>query len=305
VANAQVAAGRLLSGDGAELYIEDESIAATDTRTDEDGGFVLTGFGPGRITIVAGADGIGRSRSLSIPPGEQSVVVDLILETTGGIDGTITSGGQPVADTIVIANPIGATSSNFFVVTGPDGRFALDALTPGTYVVYPMIGGGGNRPKDMFVRAVTIEAGVRATVAIDSSPGPVAMTIKVVTEETGAAVAMAPVIAVQADVDEGSVSELRDGSWVPPELLTGGTAAMYMRMVTFGRPVEIPGMRTGHFSACAIPLPIGDDPAAARAYAEDETLPMKCIKIDVAATPATQTAEIKVPVAWTQPPPAD
>lgn len=302
VANAQVAAGRLLSGDGSELYIENESIAARDTRTDEDGGFVITGFGPGRITIVAGADGIGRSRSLTLPPGDASVVVDLVLEATGGIDGTITSGGQPVADTIVIANPIGATSSNFFVVTGPDGSFALDALTPGTYVVYPMLGGGGNRPKDMIVRAVTIEAGARAEVAIDASPGPVTMTIEVVTEETGAAVAMCPVIAVQADIDEANVSELRDGSWVPPEMLAGGTAAMYMRMVTFGRPVEIPGMRTGHFSACAIPLPIGDDPGAARAYADDETLPMKCIELDVAASPAAQSATIAVPVAWTQPP---
>jgi hypothetical protein len=300
VAGARVAAGKLLSGGGAELYIENESIGARDTTTDEDGGFVLAGFGPQPITIVAGAEGIGRSASLTIPRGEASAVVDLILQPTGGLDGTITSGGRPLADTIVIANPIGAISSNFFVVTGADGSFAFDALTAGTYLVYPMIGGGGGKPKDMVVRAARIEAGGRASLAIEATPGPGTLTVKVVTEEDGQAVAMAPVVVVQAKVDAPNLERLRDGSWIPPELLAGGTAVMYMRMISFGAPVEITGVRTGAHTACAMPLPIGDNPALARTYADDPSLPMKCVAIDVTA--AAQTVEIRVPKAWTLPP---
>jgi hypothetical protein len=82
--------------------------------------------------------------------------------------------GKPLGDTVVIANPVGATSSNFFVVTGPDGTFALDTLAPGAYVIYPMLGGGGGRPKDMYTRKVEVTAVARMKVEIDATPGPIA-----------------------------------------------------------------------------------------------------------------------------------
>ncbi|HEY4059438.1 MAG TPA: carboxypeptidase-like regulatory domain-containing protein, partial [Kofleriaceae bacterium] len=142
VAGARVAAGALLTGGGAELYIEDESIGAKDTTTDERGAFVVEGFPPGPLTVTAGKDGVGRSSSVRIAPSPDSASVDLVLTRTAGLEGTVTRDGKPLADTVVIASPIG-TNQNFFVVTGADGTFALDALTPGAYIIFPMIGGGG------------------------------------------------------------------------------------------------------------------------------------------------------------------
>ncbi len=302
VAGAQVAAGRLLTGGGVELFIDSESLAAQTTETDADGRFVIAGLGPHPLTVLAGRADVGRSASVSVPRGRDSVVLDLVLEPTGGLDGTITRGGQPLADTVVIANPIAAASSNFFVVTGPDGSFALDALAAGTYIVYPMVGGGGNRPKDMYVSRVDVVAGERARVTIDATPGPIAVTVAVQTEE-GAPVLMAPVLLVQARVDAPTMGALRDGAALMAILAPGEVAPMYLR-VHMGAAVEVQGARPGVHTACAVPFPIGDDGGRAMAMQDRaEELPMKCVEVDVAAAPPAMTVTIVVPTAWTRPPP--
>src|SRR5262249_39840377 len=78
VAGGRVAAGPGLTGGGAELYIEDESPGARATETDADGRFVLSGFRTQPLTVVAGKDGAGRSPSVAIPRGPDSVSVDLV-----------------------------------------------------------------------------------------------------------------------------------------------------------------------------------------------------------------------------------
>jgi hypothetical protein len=301
VAGAQVAAGRLLTGGGTELYIEGESLAAQTTETDEDGRFVIAGLSSAPITLLAGRDGVGRSPSVAIPRGKDSVVVDLVLAATGGLDGQITRGGQPLADTVVIANPIGATQSNFFVVTGPDGSFALDALAAGTYIVYPMIGGGGGQPKDMFVTPVEIVAGQRARLAIDATPGPVDLRVEVRSDD-GALVKQAIVLVLEALVDVPTMAQLSDGAALSGILPPGTTAPMYLR-THWGEPLDVKGVRVAPHTACAVPLPIGDDPSRAMAVRDRaEELPMKCVRVDVSPTPGgALPVVITVPAAWTQP----
>ncbi|MCA9679297.1 MAG: carboxypeptidase regulatory-like domain-containing protein, partial [Myxococcales bacterium] len=301
VVGAEVAAGRLLTGGGAELYIENESVVAQSTRTDEDGRFTMTGFLPAPITLVAGLDGVGRSASVTIPRGKASVEVDLVLIATGGVDGVITRDGQPLADTAVIANPVGATRSNFFVVTGPDGTFALDQLAAGSYVIYPMIGGGGNRPKDMYVHLIDVAAGARTAVTIDATPGPIALTVAARTD-AGAPVTVAPVVVTQPVIAAPTMEALADGATLPPELLAGGTLTMYIRTI-MGAPVEIAGVALGPHSVCVTPLPVGDDSSRAMALMDRvDQLPMKCVPYTVTAAPAAQTVTVEVPAAWAAPP---
>ncbi|MBA3500272.1 MAG: sigma-70 family RNA polymerase sigma factor [Deltaproteobacteria bacterium] len=283
VAKAKVAAGTLLTGGGAELYIKDESINAKDADTDENGRFVIDGFSPMAVTIVAGNDK-GRSPSLRIPAGPDSVTVDLVLSPTTGLDGKIMQNGKPLGDTVVIANPVGATSSNFFVVTGADGTFALDTLAPGSYVIYPMLGGGGGRPKDMYTRKVEVALGARTKVEIDTTPGPTTVTVAIKNDK-GDAVAMAGIGMIGAHIDVKSVDQMRDYS-----MLHKGDQVIpiYMRTV-MGGTVDIPGVRTGPVTACAIfGNPMTGDPA---------TVKFKCLQTKVGAG-AKQTITITVPAAW-------
>ncbi|MBZ0235067.1 MAG: carboxypeptidase-like regulatory domain-containing protein, partial [Deltaproteobacteria bacterium] len=298
VPGAKVAAGMILSGGGTELHIPDESVMARDTETDDNGRYVLSGFGPHNITVVAGKEGAGRARSVTVPRGGDSAIVDLVLQAVGGADGKAVSGGQPIADTVVIANPIGAVGSNFFVVTGPDGSFAFDALTPGEYFIYPMVGGGGNRPKDMAMHLLTIDAGTRATITLDATPGPGKLTVAV-DHDKGAPVVLAQVMVLQAQVDAPNLETLRDGTFVPPELRKGGSLMMHSRQA-MGAPTEVEGMRPGKYTVCTVPLPVGDDPSMARFLMDAANLlPMKCAPVTVGDAPSQ--VKLVVPYAWTQP----
>lgn len=248
VAKAKVAAGGLLTGGGTELYIEDESIGAKSTETDENGQFVLEGFPPTALTIVAGKDNVGRSQSLSIPPSSDSATLDLVLAATSGLDGKITRDGKGLGDTVIIANPIAVRASNFFVITGPDGTFALDALAPGAYIVYPMLGGGGGKPKDIYTKKVVVDLGKRTKVEIDTTPGPITLAVTIKTDK-GAAVPTAGVSAIGTALEVKAVDEFRDMSRVPfgPDQVI----PVYMRPAV-GGSVEIPGLRPGVHTICAI-----------------------------------------------------
>jgi uncharacterized GH25 family protein len=247
VAKATVAAGDLLTGGGAELYIKNESINAQDTETDEHGRFVMQGFGQGAVTIVAGKGELGRSASMRLPPGPDSLTIDLALAPTTKLEGKVTKAGAPLADTVIIANPIGALASNFFVTTGPDGTFALDSLAPGAYIVYPMLGGGGGSPKDIYTRKVELVLGKTTHIDVDATPGPVTLTVSVKTDK-GAPVARAQLLAIAAKLDPKTIDEIRDGTHVP---FGDVEVPIHMRGIADGS-AAIEGMRPGDYTLCVL-----------------------------------------------------
>lgn len=291
VAGAKVAAGRLISGSGTELNIPEEGFDVQETTTDEDGRFGLAGFSPAPVTLVAGKDDVGRSVSVMVPRGPSSATVELVLQPTGALDGVVTARGAPVADTAVIASPIGASRSNFFTITGPDGSFALDQLTGGRYMVYPLIGGGGSRPKDLYIRVVDVSAGARARAEIDASPGDLTLDVSA-KDDAGNPVELAQVGLIRATVDAPTMEAMRDAAWLAPQLSAGGTTPLHLRQIR-GAPAKFEGVLAGHYTACVTPFPpSGVDPDAA------EEAPMKCVGVDL---PGPTTLEVVVPAAWVQP----
>ena len=280
VAGATVAAGTSLTGGGRELYVESESPGARSTETDERGWFALDGLPPASLVVVAGKDGVGRSASASIPPGSDGATLELGLAPTTGLAGKVTRGGAPVPDTIVIASPVGAVASSFFVTTGPDGAFALDALAPGAYIVYPMLGGGGNRPKDMYVRRVEVVVGARAHVDVDTSPGAGALAVRIKTDG-GAAPPMAQVVAVGAAIAPRTPEELRDGSLIP---FGDQVIPIYLRGAS-GGAVELEGLRPGPHTVCAV---TGIGP-----FADPASMSMTCAQTKLGG--GKQTVTITVP----------
>ena len=281
IAGATVAAGALLSGGGDELYIKNESIAAKDTVTDASGRFVLSGFPPASLTILAGKTNAGRSTSIQLPPGSDSVALDLVLAPTSGLTGRVTRNGAPLADTMIIASPIGAMWSSFFVSTGPDGTFALDALAPGAYVVYPMLGRGGAVPGSMYMRRIEVALGTKAQVEIDATPGPVTLAISVKTD-TGAPLPQGHVGTVQLAIDPHTVEELRDGTHMP----TDRTIAMHGGTLRDGA-ATIDGLQPGAQTLCAF---LGDPRIAS-------SVKLQCKSLTLTTAPA-QSATLVVPAAW-------
>ncbi|HEY4239004.1 MAG TPA: sigma-70 family RNA polymerase sigma factor [Kofleriaceae bacterium] len=283
VAKAAVVAGALLTGGGTDLYIKDESIATKDTQTDDTGRFVLDGFPPMALTVIAGKTGVGRSASVRLPSGPDSATLDLVLAPTTRLEGTITSKGAPLPDTVVIANPVGAIAQNFFVTTGPDGGFVIDALAPGTYVVSPMIGGGGPGPKNIYLRRVELVAGATARVDIDATAGPITLSLSVKTD-AGAPLPNAAISAIAAPLEPHTVEDMRDGTLLP---VTDQVIPMYLRGERDGVG-SIDDMRPGLHTICVV---LGDMrmPTASTKF--------QCTQKTLSAATA-QSIAIVVPASW-------
>lgn len=297
VADARVAAGSLISGSGTELNIPEEGFNVQETTTDEDGRFIMRNFGEYSLYVVAQGDGIGRSSSVRVPGGKDSAYIDLVLKSTGRLEGVVTMDGKPVPEAVVIATPIGATASNFFTVTGQDGSYALDMLTEGQYAVYPMIGGGGPRPKDMFAREANVVAGQTAKVDVAIKTGSVSLEIAVTADRKP--VVMAQVLLLQADVSAASMEVIRDGTMLVGRA-SDAPLGFYIR-IAMGGPTQVDKLVPDTYTACAVAFPVKDMAGAMKMRDRAEQLPMKCTKVVVKAQPAAQKVTVEVPAEWVTP----
>jgi len=256
VAECEVAGGALLTGDGSTLFIADESIRAQSTQTDAEGRFVLTGFGRHPVTLVAGNEQ-GRSRPLRLSATSDETNLTLVLEPSAALRGSVTLDGKAVAETVVIATAIGSSSS-YFVVSGLDGSFAYDTLPVGDYIVFPMIGGGGARPKDMYVVTAKVLADGGTVLPIRASSGNVSLMVTLQTSS--------------GEPFEGQVLVLEDGAGRIANGLYPGDAFMdgsWLRGQELERPIAISmrgaaasgtrfdRLRSGRVAICVAPRAAG------------------------------------------------
>jgi hypothetical protein len=243
-----------------------------------------------------------------LPRGSGSVSIDLVLAATGKLTGVVRASGTPVGETVVIVSPLGAIASNFFVITGADGSFALDTLTAGHYIVFPMIGGGGGhpgviaRPKDVYMRPVEIARGETTTADIDFEIGAIELELEVKTDD-GTPVAAAAIFVIGIAIDVHHARALRDGGWVGSWLRDNpgvtDPVPLHTRQAMGGK-TSIARMTPRAYSACVVPLPGSFDDMAAMMKVRDqmEKLPMKCQKVEIEASPARQLRVVEVPGTW-------
>jgi hypothetical protein len=117
---------------------------AKSTTTDGDGGYRIGLDRPGtyRVTVPGGGDGWMAVRSLRVEvPDEPEVRRDLVLDSGGGIAGTVhDTNGEPVRGAFVLARPEGTDGAASMrdaghAVTAADGGYAIEGVEPGTYRV--------------------------------------------------------------------------------------------------------------------------------------------------------------------------
>lgn len=107
-----------------------------DATTEADGSFVLAGLDQTVYNVSVQAPGFGSADKQAEPGGEP---LDIVLEPAGVITGRVTDDrGQPIESFRVAARlneGLMRRAPRFEDVTSEDGRFSLDGLAAGTYVL--------------------------------------------------------------------------------------------------------------------------------------------------------------------------
>jgi hypothetical protein len=145
--------------------------ATTETASTADGSFSLEGLEAGSYDVSAAADGLAKSVARGVRSGEKNLV--LRLETGGTLRGMVRQRetAQPVAGFSIVLWPVrGAFERGMPEVRtffAPDGRFEIEALLPGDYVVTALSGGSPSAEE----RRVAISAGAVRDVVLDLTSG--------------------------------------------------------------------------------------------------------------------------------------
>jgi protocatechuate 3,4-dioxygenase beta subunit len=100
---------------------------------DPEGRYRIESLGAGPWRISARAEGLGRevSAPLSLAPDQRDAFLDLEFTTGYALTGAVTRGGNAVEGALVSVHGVDSAGA----VTGPQGRFRIGPLTPGSYQV--------------------------------------------------------------------------------------------------------------------------------------------------------------------------
>jgi hypothetical protein len=161
-------------------------------RTHDDGSFALADLVPGDYDLVAGhaswaggilrtPDGTDEARARATVVAGAVATVKLVVEPmTGTITGTVEGpDGAPAGDAFVTATreaaggdvesaQAGATSDRP-VVTGPDGRFQLTRLSPGSYTISAERASGGHGQVEHVAAGGVATLRIRPTASISGT----------------------------------------------------------------------------------------------------------------------------------------
>jgi hypothetical protein len=137
VAGARVDVANSYDSDTFPMLIDRYEHGHSKPETDADGRFEAGGLVPGPVTVqVAHPDYAPQEQRVEIPEGTAPSETVVRLSQGGVVAGTVRDGaGQPVAEAGVFLSPDDPFSieSHPPVVTGPDGRYEIRRVRPGTY----------------------------------------------------------------------------------------------------------------------------------------------------------------------------
>jgi hypothetical protein len=150
-------------------------------------------------------------------------------------------------------------TSKFFVLSGPDGHFALDVLAPGPQLVCAFV----NRRKDLLVRAVDIEPGRRAHADLEVHSGPIMLTVDARDDAGRPIDAHVLVTSPAVEPADGETLAALRARFTPAE-----PTVLYQR--DGAGPLSFEGLAPGRYAICAARL----GPASA----------LRCLVRDLGAT---------------------
>ncbi len=294
VANATVAYGRQLIGNGESMTLEigqqlDERLGVRRTTTDQRGEFRISGIGKDDGVVAAEQADQGRSHPVDVPGGEDDAVVELALAPLGAVEGIVRHNGEPAAQAALILGSTASGRQSTRAQTGPDGTFALGKVPAGTYKLTAMLGTGLGA--NMTSKPVEVGPGETARVELDLRTGNIEVKV-VVKGVDDAPIDAAQVFLFEGEMKLSSADQLMKAFNDPKN--QGGAK---MSIAFMPRPASFSKTVAGAYSACVIPIngDLADPKFNARLQRHVTSLRVYCQPLAVAESPDHQEFTAVVP----------
>jgi len=295
VQGALIRAGRTIFGDGSSSKAQfgpPWARNAKETRSGDDGAFVISGLGAGTMSVVAEHEEKGRSPIVSVGPRDDATNLNLALQRFGALEGSVSKGGQPAADIMIQASMVDSPQVSYVVQSGEDGRFRFDRLAPGAYKASAMAGGRGMRGFGFFRKDVNVNSDQvsKVELSLDAGDATLAVTLKPSNRDE---VGFGRVYAVLGKLSARTARELELA------VASSGSTVALQAFAMRGNPAELRGLAPGDYSVCAYVLPTevsGMGTTMAYIEREGDDLPVFCKQVAVSAQPEQQLVlEVTVP----------
>ncbi len=290
VGGATVFAGRMIFGNGTSSSAQFGPMGAGTKKdtTDASGAFVISGFGPGEITVVAEHEAIGRSRGMRLPtvmPGQTELV--LVLEKFGALTGVLRQAGKPAEGVFVTCQSTTTPGAIYSVASGPDGTYRFDRLAPDVYKVSAMLGMPMTGMK-FYSKQIEVPPGKEVTIDLAVEPG--AVTLDVTSVPKAGKLGVASVWLASGAIRAKSMNELGLA------MAAAGPGASQLVIVRRGEPARFAEVVPGSYSACVVPYPAEVKGMAAMGYSErhGDTMLAFCKTVTIAPSPDSQTTSVTV-----------
>ncbi|NMO20572.1 hypothetical protein HPC49_38080 [Pyxidicoccus fallax] len=283
VPGASVLAGPHLLGNGSQ-----PGPAPMRGQSDEAGRFVLTGGGEEALTVMAEHATLGRSLPLAVAAGAASDSLELTLRPLAGLEGTVTSEGQPAGNVAVVAAPRGSSTGRFMVVTQADGRYRFDRLSQGEYVVTAALREGSTG--QLLQSVLTQVDGRGAPLDIRVEQGTQSLPIRVL-EADGRPLQYAQVYLSTGPLRAATLGQLET------VLASRGAGQTRILLLMNGQPLTATRLVPGAYTLCVVPVRGNlDDPAWVQRVRDGASqLPVSCEPVEVGATGTPRPVEHRLP----------
>lgn len=171
VAGVEIVAGTSLhaAAQGLNLGRAEEEADLRYASSDESGVFELRGLVAARVGVLAEHPSYGRSEIVIVEPNASSEL-QLVLQPTANVHGTVIKAGAPLEGIVVIAKDR-ASIAQFTGISGKDGTYQLVRLPAGKYAVN-VVNRQSSGNYDLRKRDITVKQGEDQLVDFDfGAPG--------------------------------------------------------------------------------------------------------------------------------------
>jgi len=304
VAEAVVRAGHMLVGDGNSsnsMFAPSGANAPRDTTTDDTGAFVLYGVARGDIAIVAEHDVLGRSSTMTVRTGDESLTdLRIVLLPFGKIEGVVLKDGKPATKVLVQASPTAAPETVFGVLTGSDGKFRFDRLAPDEYRVSAVT---GSPDTGFSSHGKTVKVVQERTASVTIEVATTGVTVEVhVTPRNALTTGVVWIDAIAGDLTPKTGRDLKLA------MTSLGEASNHQTMSMDGAPAKLADLTPGRFTLCAMAYPLElKEMSQVMDYLtrEGDHMSVNCMPLNVSPSSGVQTVQLAVDVPTFVPPPKD